>query len=69
MQDNIIAIPARRSAQPRSVSEYTLPAQLTPLIGREHEQEAICNLMRCAKARLVTLNGTGGVGKTRLPER
>src|SRR5947209_13469007 len=66
MQDNIIAISARRSAQSRTVSERTLPAQLTPLIGREHEQEAICTLLRCAAARLVTLTGTGGVGKTRL---
>jgi len=66
MQDNIIAIPSRRSAQPRTFSEHPLPAQLTPLIGREYEQEAICALLRHAAARLVTLTGTGGVGKTRL---
>ena len=45
---------------------YHLPAPVTALIGREHEQEAICTLLRYAAVRLVTLTGTGGVGKTRL---
>src|SRR5258708_754986 len=45
---------------------YHLPAPMTALIGREHEQEAICTLLRHAAVRLVTLTGTGGVGKTRL---
>ncbi len=45
---------------------YPLPAPVTALIGREHEQEAICTLLRHSAVRLVTLTGTGGVGKTRL---
>jgi predicted ATPase len=43
-----------------------LPAQLTPLIGREQESQAACALVRQAGVRLITLTGTGGIGKTRL---
>ena len=41
-----------------------LPAPLTTFIGRESEQTDVINLI--AKHRLVTLTGSGGVGKTRL---
>lgn len=41
-----------------------LPASLTSFIGREKEQTEIINLIH--KYRLVTLTGSGGVGKTRL---
>jgi predicted ATPase/class 3 adenylate cyclase len=40
-----------------------LPAQLTPLIGREDELAEIEALLD--RSRLVTLIGTGGIGKTR----
>jgi predicted ATPase/DNA-binding SARP family transcriptional activator len=40
------------------------PHPLTPLVGRESELEAIAR--RLETARLVTLAGPGGVGKTRL---
>jgi transcriptional regulator with XRE-family HTH domain len=41
-----------------------LPAPLTTFIGREKEQAEILKLLN--KHRLVTLVGSGGVGKTRL---
>jgi predicted ATPase/class 3 adenylate cyclase len=41
-----------------------LPIQLTSFIGREHETGVVSGLI--SGARLVTLTGSGGVGKTRL---
>src|SRR6266540_4297824 len=41
-----------------------LPIQLTSFIGREHEIEEIKHLL--GSARLITLTGAGGTGKTRL---
>jgi len=43
-----------------------LPAQITPLIGREHEIEALKQLLLKAEVRLVTMTGPGGIGKTSL---
>ncbi len=43
-----------------------LPVQPTPFLGREHEVAAIADLLRREDVHLVTLTGSGGVGKTRL---
>src|SRR5262245_42476614 len=45
-------------------SRHNLPVQLTSFVGREHEVGEVGRLTETA--RLVTLTGTGGVGKTRL---
>ncbi|HEY6406314.1 MAG TPA: tetratricopeptide repeat protein, partial [Ktedonobacteraceae bacterium] len=38
----------------------------TPLIGREQDVINICEMLKRQEVRLVTLLGTGGIGKTRL---
>ena len=48
---------------------HNLPAQVTPLVGREQEVAAACALLRRPEVRLVTLTGTGGIGKTRLSQQ
>ncbi|HYN89336.1 MAG TPA: BTAD domain-containing putative transcriptional regulator, partial [Ardenticatenaceae bacterium] len=53
--------PGTHSAKGRA-----LPAQRTSFIGREREVEALCALLHRPDARLVTLTGPGGSGKTRL---
>ena len=40
------------------------PAQLTPFVGRQDDVAAVREVL--AAARLVTLTGAGGIGKTRL---
>ncbi len=43
-----------------------LPAQPSPFIGREKEIAGLTTLLRRQEARIVTLTGPGGTGKTRL---
>ena len=50
----------------RQLPSSNLPAQLTPLIGRQREIQALRTLLLQAEVRLVTLTGVGGIGKTRL---
>ena len=43
-----------------------LPIPLTSLVGRERELSSLVSLLGNTEARLVTLTGAGGTGKTRL---
>jgi predicted ATPase len=43
-----------------------LPAQPTPMIGREAEVSEILKRLKSVEVRLLTLTGPGGTGKTRL---
>jgi predicted ATPase/DNA-binding XRE family transcriptional regulator len=52
------------STPPAKKSITNLPAPLTTFIGRKKEQADVIQLI--GKYRLVTLTGSGGVGKTRL---
>ena len=54
--------PASRTARPAA----SVPVPATPLVGRAREIEELVALLSGPEARLVTLTGPGGVGKTRV---
>jgi predicted ATPase len=56
------ALPGRNAASEGSANN--LPLQLSSVVGRTRERTEIEGLLR--EHRLVTLTGTGGIGKTRL---
>jgi predicted ATPase len=60
---------ARASAHPEAVDELSgasLPLAMTPLLGRDTEVQTLRRWLTDPIARLITLTGPGGVGKTRL---
>jgi predicted ATPase/class 3 adenylate cyclase len=50
----------------RTISNTNLPLPLSSFVGREQEVTEVVSLVRDEAARLVTLAGPGGTGKTRL---
>jgi len=60
---------ARASRHPEAVDELSgasLPLAMTPLLGRDTEVQTLRRWLTDPVARLITLTGPGGVGKTRL---
>jgi predicted ATPase len=59
----VVPASAPQAAAPGS---HTLPVSATSLIGREQAINEVADLIERDGARLVTLTGPGGIGKTRL---
>ncbi|MBV8821162.1 MAG: hypothetical protein JO123_00060, partial [Ktedonobacteraceae bacterium] len=51
------------------MKDQNLPLLLTPLIGREQQDQAISALLLRPEVRLLTLTGSRGIGKTRLAQK
>jgi len=54
------------TSSPTGPVPHNIPGQVTPFIGREKEQRAIDIVLSDRSARLITIFGVGGIGKTRL---
>ncbi|MFD2361746.1 MULTISPECIES: BTAD domain-containing putative transcriptional regulator [unclassified Arthrobacter] len=65
-QDPSLAAPVADGHRRTKHRLDNLPAELTPLIGRDAELDALRSLYEVEACRLVTITGPGGTGKTRL---
>jgi predicted ATPase/DNA-binding SARP family transcriptional activator len=61
---HVAVLRADESLLPRQAARQGLPGQLSSFVGREEELRRVGKLL--GEARLVTLSGPGGAGKTRL---
>jgi len=61
------AVPGRgEEGTPKVTPNLILPEPPTPLVGRERDLKVLSTFLVQQEVRLLTLTGTGGVGKTRL---
>jgi predicted ATPase/class 3 adenylate cyclase len=63
---SIYQLGAERFPPLKTISNTNLPRPASSFIGREREVQGLASLIRGGAARLVTLTGPGGSGKTRL---
>jgi predicted ATPase len=67
VKDDLVTLLSERfAAAERPQSRARVPAPAAPLVGRERELVQLRDLLVSRDARLVTLTGPGGVGKSRL---
>ena len=65
--ERIYQLGRRRLSRPQeSLYRTNLPMPATPFLGREQELAEVVELLAADDARLLTLTGPGGTGKTRL---
>ena len=64
--DTLPSTPAPVFTSQTESTPTRLPVSTTPLVGRETELNEIARLFQNPHCRLLTLTGSGGVGKTRL---
>jgi transcriptional regulator with XRE-family HTH domain len=60
------AVPMSGTSGNSSLVSHSIPLPPTLLVGRSGALEELCSLLKLSAARLLTLTGTGGVGKTHL---
>jgi predicted ATPase len=63
--ERIFQLGDKRFPALKTLRQTNLPVLTTPLLGRDHELAEITKLAR-GTARILTLTGVGGIGKTRL---
>lgn len=67
IRDRTFTAGQKQPARPRaSIPAYLLPKIDAPFVGREREIDDLANSVADPDRRLITINGPGGVGKSRL---